>query len=165
MPLVKLCSVFILLFSTATFAQDMMPTTSGGMDKHMTPKPMPEKVEDSRVIITLTEAEKAIVMEQMRQMLSSVQGITDGLAQGDSQAVLESASKSGPSMMQDLPSQIRMKFPEPFSQMGMATHMAFDKIVQEAKDIKSPVPILKQLSVAIQNCDACHATYRFALPK
>lgn len=165
MPLAILCSVFILLFSTATFAQDTTPMTMGGMDKQMTLKPMPEKVVDGRLIITLTEAEKAIVMEQMRQMLSSVQGIADGLAQGDSQAVLGSASKSGPSMMQDLPSQIRMKFPEPFSQMGMATHMAFEQIAQEAKDIKDPVPILKKLSEAIQNCDACHATYRFALPK
>jgi len=165
MPLAKLSSVHILLFSTSTFAQGMMPKATGGMDKQMTFKPMPEKVEDGREIITLTEAEKAIVMEQMRQMLSSVQGITDGLAQGDSQAVLESASLSSPSMMQDLPSQIRMKFPEPFSQMGMATHMAFAQISKEAKDIKNPVPILKQLSEAIQNCDACHATYRFVLPK
>jgi hypothetical protein len=64
----------------------------------------------------------------MRQMLASVQGITDGLALGDMQAMVEAASKSGGSMMQELPSQIRVKFPEPFTQMGMASHKVFDQI-------------------------------------
>jgi hypothetical protein len=31
-------------------------------------------------------------------------------------------------MMQELPSQIRVKFPEPFTQMGMASHKVFDQI-------------------------------------
>jgi hypothetical protein len=76
----------------------------------------------------LTEAEITIVAEEMRQMLASVQGITDGLALGDMQAMVEAASKSGGSMMQELPSQSRVKFPEPFTQMGMASHKVFDQI-------------------------------------
>jgi hypothetical protein len=76
----------------------------------------------------LTEAEITIVAEEMRQMLASVQGITDGLALGDMKAMVEAASKSGGSMMQELLSQIRVKFPEPFTQMGMASHKVFDQI-------------------------------------
>jgi len=165
MRLTNFCAVLTLLFSTATFAQDMMPMTSGSMAKPMMGKPMPGKVEDNREIVPLTKSEITIVDEEMRQMLASVQGITDGLALRDVHSVVEAASQSGGTMMQELPSQIRMKFPEPFTQMGMATHKAFDQIAQETKNIKDPAPVLKLLSTATQNCVACHATYRFASPK
>lgn len=163
MRLAKPFMALTLLFSTATFAQDMMPMTGGGnMGKPMMTKPMPEKVDDNRQIIPLTEAEIALVAVEMRQMLSSIQEITGGLATGNRQAVVDAASKSGMAMMQELPSQIRMKFPDPFTQMGMASHKAFDQIAQETKAIKNPEPVLEKLSVAMQNCVACHATYRFA---
>lgn len=165
MRLLSRCAVLVLLFPMATIAQDAMPMGGGHMDKPMMGKPMPAGVEDNRQIIPLTEAERAIVAAEMRQMLASVQGVTDGLARGDMQAVVEAASKSGMTMMQEVPSQIRMKFPQPFSQMGMASHAAFDRIARETKTIKEPAPILKQLSVAMQNCVACHATYRFAPPR
>lgn len=153
--------ILALLFATPAFAQDMMPMSGGHMGKPMMTKPMPEKVDDTRQIIRLSDAEIALVAVEMRQMLASVQGIAEGLAAGDRQAVLDAASKSGMVMMQDLPSQIRMKFPEPFTQMGMASHRSFDQIAQETKSIKDPAPILKQLSVAMQNCVSCHAAYRF----
>lgn len=165
MRLSNCCAILTLLFSTAVFAQEQMPMTGGNMGKPMTGKPMPEKADDNRQIIPLTEAEITIVAGEMRQMLASVQGITDGLAMGDMQAVAEAAAKSGGSMMRELPAQIRMKFPEPFTQMGMATHKVFDQIARETKSIKNPAPILGQLSTAMQNCIACHATYRFAPPR
>ena len=165
MRLSRLCAVLAVLFSTATFAQAPMPMAGGNMEKPMTGKPMPEKVDDNRQVVPLTEAERAIVAAEMRQMLASVQGVADGLARGDMQAVVEAASKSGMAMMQEVPAQIRMKFPEPFSQMGMASHKVFDQIARDTKTIKDPAPVLKQLSEAMQNCVACHATYRFAPTK
>lgn len=160
MRLYNFCAILTLSFSTATFAQEQMPITGGNMSK-----PMQEKTDDNRQIIPLTGTEITIVAGEMHQMLASVQGITDGLAMGDTQAVVEAASKSGGSMMRELPAQIRMKFPEPFMQMGMATHKVFDQIAQETKSIKNPAPVLEQPSAAMQNCIACHATYRFAPPK
>jgi cytochrome c556 len=151
--------VLALLFLLPAFAQDQMPAASGSaMDK-----PMPENVDDTRQIVPLNAAETAMVAAQMRQMLASVQGIADGLARNDMKAVAEAASSSGPSMMKGLPVQIRKKFPESFAQMGMATHKAFEQIAHEAS-MKDPGPVLEQLSAAMQNCLACHATYRFAPP-
>jgi hypothetical protein len=152
-------TILSFVFSSAAFAQDMMPM-GGGMGKPMMGKPMPEKMDDARQNIPLSETEKAIVMAEMRQMLSSIQGITEGLAQGDMQAVVGAAAKSGMAMMQEVPAQIRMKFPQAFAQMGMASHKAFDQIAQETKSIKDPSPVLRQLSAAMQNCVACHAAYR-----
>lgn len=163
MRLFNFCALLTLLISTTSFAQGMM--SGGSMGKPMTDKPMPANVEDTRQVIPLTEAEITIVTVEMRQMLESVQGITSGLALGDRKSVVEAASRSGSAMMQELPTQIRMKFPESFTQMGMATHKAFDQIAQKTKSIKDPTFVLKQLSTATQNCVACHATYRFALTK
>lgn len=146
--------VLALLFSTTAFAQ--MPMGRGNMGK-----PMPDNATDSRQIIPLTEAERSAVAAEMRQMLASIQGITDGLSRDDMQTVSEAASKSGMAMMQGLPAQIRMKFPAAFSQMGMASHQAFDRIARETKTNKDPAPVLRQLSMAMQNCVACHAVYRF----
>ncbi len=142
-----------------------MPLGGGNMDKPMAAKPMPHKVEDKRQIVSLTEAERAVVAAEMRQMLASVQGVTDALARGDTQAVVHAASRSGMAMMQEVPAPIRMKFPAPFTQLGMASHRVFDRIAQETKGVTDPGPTLKLLSEAMQSCIACHASYRFASPK
>lgn len=165
MQLTKFCVVLILCLSSSAFAQDSMPMAGGDMGKSMKVQAMPDNVEDNRQVVPLTETERAIVNAQMRQMLASVQGVTEGLSHKDVKAVIDAASQSGMSMMQGVPSQIRMKFPPAFSQMGMMTHKAFDKIAKETKSVRNPAPVLKQLSAAMQNCLACHATYRFAPPK
>ncbi|MEQ1592556.1 MAG: hypothetical protein ABL892_09235 [Thiobacillaceae bacterium] len=165
MRLPMLFTILTLSFPATLFAQDMMPKVGGNMGQPMTSDAMPENGEDTRQIVPLTETERRMVAAEMRQMLASVQGITDGLARGNLQVVIEAASKSGMAMMQHVPMQIRMKFPAPFSQMGMASHQAFDRIAKETKSIKDPAPVLKQLSAGMQSCIACHATYRFAPPK
>jgi hypothetical protein len=145
-----------MFFSTLAEAQDPM----GGSQK-----PLPQIAGDNRQIVPLTEAERTLVTAEMRQMLASIQGITDGLARGDAQAVIDAASKSGMSMMQEVPAQIRMKFPTPFAQLGMASHKMFDQIAQETKSVKDPAPVLRLISDGMQNCIACHASYRLVSPK
>ena len=164
MRLLGVCAVLVLAISALSLARAEMPPASMGMPMGGG-KPMPGKVTDMREGIPLTDEEKALVAANMRQMLASVQGVTDALARGDGKAVAEAASKSGLVMMQELPVQIRMKFPPPFAQMGMASHKLFDQIAREARSAKGPAPILRLLSESMQNCVACHATYRFAPAK
>jgi cytochrome c556 len=150
----------MVLFATLSYAQQNQ--MGGGMNKSMAEVPMPSKVEDGRQVVQLTEAERAIVVADMRQMLVNIEAMTAGLAAGDVQAVVSAASKNGDAMMRQLPSQVRAKFPAPFAQMGAASHKAFDQIAAETKSVKNPAPVLKQMSAAMQNCVACHATYRFS---
>lgn len=164
MRLLGICAVFALAISAASLARAEMPAGNMGMPMGGA-KPMPANMTDMREGIPLTGEERALVAANMRQMLASVQGVTDALARGDNKAVAEAASKSGTVMMQELPVQIRMKFPPPFAQMGMASHKLFDRIAREAKSAKGPAPMLKLLSESMQNCVACHATYRFAPAK
>lgn len=165
MTLPRHCAVFAVLFSLSTLAQAQMPMGGGHMNGPMAGPSSAAKVEDARQVIPLTEAEIAVVMAEMRQMLASIQGIVDGLARNDRQAVVDAASKSGMGMMRGVSPQIRMKFPASFRQMGMASHTAFDRIAAETESIKDPAPVLKLLSEGTQNCIACHATYRFAPPR
>jgi len=164
MRFLEIGAVLVFVFSAASLARaDMAP---GNMGMPMgSGKPIPVSVSDTRESVPLTEQEKALVAANMRQMLTSVQGVTEALAHGDSKAVAEAASKSGMAMMQGLPVQIRMKFPPPFAQMGMASHKLFDQIAREAKTAKGPAPVLRLLSESMHNCVACHATYRFAPAK
>jgi len=146
--------VFVLAVSITGLARAGMPAGNMGMSMDGG-KPMAANVADSREGIPLTEEERALVAANMRQMLASVQGVTDALARGDGKTAAEAASKSGVVMMQELPVQIRMKFPPPFAQMGMASHKLFDRIAREAKTAKGPAPILKLLSESMQQCVAC----------
>lgn len=82
-----------------------------------------------------------------------------------SSSTVNATSKSGMTTMHDVPSPICMKFPEPFVQMGMASHRAFDQIARDAKTANGSGPILQLLAEASQNHVACHATYRFAPPR
>ncbi len=160
-----ICAVLVLACSAAGMARAEMPSGPGTGMSMPGARPMPEKASDTRQVIPLTEPERAIVAAEMRQMLASVQGVTDGLARGDRQAVARAASRSGMAMMQELPAPIRMKFPPAFAQMGMASHKLFDQIAREARTARGPTPILKLLSESMQNCVACHASYRFAPAK
>jgi cytochrome c556 len=152
------------MVSLATMGFAQQSQMSGGMAKSMSEVPMPTKAEDGRQVVQLTEAERAMVAADMRQMLANIEAMTAGLAAGDVQAVVSAASKNGDAMMRQLPSQIRAKLPTPFAQMGAASHKAFDQIAAETKSVKNPAPVLKQMSAAMQNCVACHATYRFGNP-
>ncbi len=160
MRLSKICAVLVLACSAASPARAGMP--AGNRDMPMNGgKPMPVITADSREGIPLTGEERALVAANMRQMLASVQGVADALARGDRKAVTEAAAKSGMVMMQELPVQIRMKFPPAFAQMGMASHKLFDRIAREAGTAKGSAPMLKLLSESMRQCVACHATYRF----
>jgi cytochrome c556 len=160
--LARFCAVISFLLPAPALAQASMPMTGGSASRPMMGAAMPDRVQDDRQIVPLTAAERSVVAAEMRQMLASIQGIADGLARDDLHTVTEAAAKSGAVMMQNLPAQIRMKFPAPFAQMGMATHKDFDQIARDTKTLEDPAPVLRRLSAAMQNCIACHATYRFA---
>jgi cytochrome c556 len=158
-------AVLTLAVSTLGFAQGPMQAAADNKGRSEMGKPMPENLSDQRQVVPLTEPERVLVAAKMRIMLTSVEGIAEGLAHGDTKAVVEAASRSGTHMMKELPAQIRKKFPPPFARLGMATHRLFDQIAHDTKSVKNPAPTLMRLGEAIQRCNACHAAYRFAPPK
>lgn len=118
------------------------------------------EAEDGRTLLVLDEAEKALVLTEMRTMLLSVEGIVTALPDNDLEVVADAARKSGMGMQKDIPGSLMMKLPLEFKQLGMATHTGFDEIAAAAGDGETTQMILDRLGENLSRCVACHALYR-----
>lgn len=115
---------------------------------------------DTRQTIVLSEDERNFVLAEMRGFLDSVQGIVEGVAEGNMKAVTEAARKSGMGTMQRVPRTLMPKMPPEFRMLGMNTHGAFDTLAGEASGMGDKQVVLKQLGTLLNNCSACHQGYR-----
>lgn len=156
-------ALMALTLSSAAFARGTMPARGGpAMQMGRGNGDVVGAAHDTRHPIELGAAARAEMLANMRRMLASVNGVIEGLARGRMKTVADAAASSGTSMMRDLPASIRSQLPMPFTQMGMASHRAFDQIAAEARGGKRPRVIMTLLSQSLRGCSACHATYRFA---
>jgi len=115
---------------------------------------------DGRTTILLNTGEKDLVLKEMRTMLSSVQGIVEGLSEQDLSMVASASRTSGSSMAQQVPPALMTKLPLEFKQLGHSVHTGFDELTVAAKQEETSDMILSRLSVQLSRCIACHATYR-----
>ena len=115
---------------------------------------------DGREALLLEPGERDLVLAEMRQFLASVQGITDGLTGKDMQRVAEAARGVGAAAQQAVPASLVGKLPLEFKQFGFDTHRKFDLLALDAEQLEDPEHTLQQLSELMNNCVACHATYR-----
>ena len=115
---------------------------------------------DGRMAIHLNPAERDLVLAEMRAFLTSVQQITKGISENDMKLVAENARKIGKAAQGDVPGTLMGKLPIQFKQLGSTTHSKFDQLAMDAGDLGDSGHALIQLSELMQNCVACHATYR-----
>ncbi|HFQ14637.1 MAG TPA: hypothetical protein ENK40_07580 [Gammaproteobacteria bacterium] len=115
---------------------------------------------DGREALLLEPGERDLVLAEMRQFLASVQGITDGLTGKDMQRVAEAARGVGAAAQQAVPASLVGKLPLSFKKLGFDTHRKFDLLALDAEQLEDPEHTLQQLSELMNNCVACHATYR-----
>jgi cytochrome c556 len=120
----------------------------------------PASAADTRTPLTLSADEIAQVREEMRGFLEGVQRITAGLADNDMKAVAAAARALGMSGANHVPMSLRMKFPQEFRALGHATHAGFDNLAIDADTLGDTQHGMQQLSEVMQNCDACHASFR-----
>lgn len=115
---------------------------------------------DNRVAIQLTPGEKDLVLAEMRAFLISVQQITQGVASKDMPMIASSARKVGRAAQQGVPGSLMGKLPLEFKQLGLDTHEKFDLLALDAEQLEDENHSLAQLGTLMQNCVACHASYR-----
>lgn len=115
---------------------------------------------DGRTAILLNEGERDLVLEEMRTMLGSVQGIIAGLSEEDMERVRESAKASGMAIAGAVPPGLMAKLPLEFKQMGMGVHRGFDEISVSVQQKETTDMLLTRLGDQVSNCVACHSTYR-----
>jgi len=118
------------------------------------------KSTDNRVAIQLTPGEKDLVLAEMRAFLVSVQQITYGVSTRDLKLIATSARNVGRAAQQGVPGSLMGKLPLEFKQLGMNTHEKFDLLALDAEQLEDENHSLAQLGELMQNCVACHATYR-----
>ena len=115
---------------------------------------------DGRQAILLDESERNLVLGEMRMFLSSVQKITDGVSKNDMEIVVKAAREVGLAAQQAVPGSLVGKLPLSFKKLGFDTHRKFDALALDAKELGDPQHALEQLSTLMNNCVACHSTYK-----
>ncbi len=147
----KFCWILVVVFGFVTGFMAYKFILSGDVIKS----------EDGRFAVRLTSDERDLVLNEMRTFLDSVQKITQGVASNDFDAVGEAARKVGRAAQQGMPGTLVGKLPLEFKKLGFDTHTRFTQLALDAEQMSDAEHTISQLSELLQNCVACHATYKF----
>lgn len=120
----------------------------------------PPAAVDDRERILVPAPARNMVLTEMRQMLTSMEGVLSGLAAGDMAAAATAARASGMAVAVDVEPEVRALLPDAFVQLGMATHQGFDALAVTLEQAADTRAMLAELAALTQNCVACHAAYR-----
>jgi cytochrome c556 len=114
---------------------------------------------DKRINLKLTPQERVEFLAEMRQMLSSVQGVIQGIGDSDRERIAAAARLSGNRMARATPASVRAKLPQSFRDIGGPTHMMFEELAVRAEtdDMDS---LARDTAHLMNQCMACHATFR-----
>jgi len=123
----------------------------------------PLKKTDQRVTLTLNEAERELVLSEMRQFLVALQGISVSANNGNMEEVSKHARAVGSKAAAAVPGSLMMKLPLEFKQLGLATHDGFDAIALDADSLGDGPHAMEQIGRLMGNCIACHASYQIRL--
>jgi cytochrome c556 len=117
--------------------------------------------DDGRQAVMLRKDERNALLLEMRVWLQSSQGILAAASEKDFEAVIKSAKASGMEAEADTPGSLFRKLPVEMKALGFDTRSKFDDIAAEAAKSKDSSLVVKKLSMAMNNCIACHEMYRF----
>jgi len=117
--------------------------------------------DDGRQAVMLSKDERNALLLEMRVWLRSSQGILAAASVNDFDAVIKSAKASGMEAEADTPGSLFRKIPVEMKALGFDTRSKFDDIAVEAGKSKDSNQVVSKLSVAMNNCIACHEMYRF----
>lgn len=117
--------------------------------------------DDGRQAVMLTKDERNALLLEMRVWLQSSQAVLAAAAANDFAGVAAAAKASGMSAEADTPGSLFRKIPVEMKKLGFDTRSRFDDIAADAEKSKDSNRVVTKLSEAMNNCIACHATYRF----
>ncbi len=117
--------------------------------------------EDGRVAVVLTKDERNALLLEMRTWLQNSQRILAAASTNDVGEVVKAARASGMAAEAETPASLFRKIPLEMKTLGFGTRRKFDDIAAEAEKSGNASRAAGQLSDAMGNCVACHATYRF----
>lgn len=116
---------------------------------------------DGRLEVQLSRDERNALLLEMRTWLQSSQAILAAAAANDFAAVAATARASGMAAEAETPASLFRKIPLEMKRLGFDTRQKFDEIAADAERLRDGRHTIAQLGVAMNNCVACHAIYRF----
>lgn len=117
--------------------------------------------DDGRQAVMLSKDERNALLLEMRLWLQSSQGILAAASEKDFDTVIKFAKASGMQAEADTPGSLFRKIPVEMKALGFDTRGKFDDIAAEAAKSKDSSQVIAKLSIAMNNCIACHEMYRF----
>jgi cytochrome c553 len=126
-------------------------------------KPNPYLQHDNRVPITVSAHERNHVLFDMRELLQGMFYIQNAMARDDLKAIPEVAMPMG-RLMQHMPTEMLIRMPEGYMQLGSGMQTAFTQAAQAAAE-GNHKKIEEHLGEAMTYCSGCHDTFRFQLGK
>ena len=150
-------AAILLLVSAIAFAQrDRSATQPDQQPKEVT------SVVDQRTPIVLSDDEINFIRREMRGLLESVREILDATSSNDPQRIVAAGRRAGMNGPEatHIPQTLAPKLPTEFKKLGLATHRAFDQIALDAEKIGATDRAYRQLADVMNNCTACHGTWR-----
>lgn len=117
--------------------------------------------DDGRLAVQLSKDERNALLLEMRTWLQNSQGMLAAVSAQDFATVANLAKSSGMAAEAETPGSLFRKIPVEMKKLGFDTRQKFDDIAIDAEKLKDSQHTIKQISTAMNNCVACHATYRF----
>jgi hypothetical protein len=147
----------VLAVSAAALAQQTAPTPPS---HHHTKKVT--SIADPRTPVALSDDEINFIRREMRGLLDSVREIVDATAANDPGRIVAAGRKAGMNGPEatHIPQTLAPKLPPEFKKLGLATHRGFDQIALDAEKFGATDLTYRQLADLMNNCSACHATWR-----
>jgi len=141
----------LILSLSLTLAAASMPALANSADDTLP--------QDQRISLGLTGSERAEFLSEMRQMLTSVQGIISAIAEHDREKIAVAARHSGNRMARATPDAVRARLPQSFKDLGGPTHMLFEELAvrAESDDMETLTGFTGEL---MQQCIVCHEMFR-----
>lgn len=115
---------------------------------------------DTRTVVQLSPAHRAVVLNEMRQFLSGLQQISAALSEDDMETVASVARSLGSPMTQHVPPDLKQALPEGFRKLGFSVHSDFDRIALDAESLGDGKHTLSQLGETLSKCVSCHGAYQ-----
>lgn len=125
----------------------------------------PKQAADQRAALVLLDAERHLVLEEMRNFLAVLQIITDALPREDMKEVARAARTMGSGAANEIPPVTVAKLPEEFKMLAGGVHTSFDLIALDAETLGDPRHTIFQVGEMLQKCNACHGIYQIKVGK
>jgi len=120
--------------------------------------------EDGRTAVVLNTAERNLVLSEMRAFLVSLQAVSQAITEEDRDTVIREATRAGMAAEADTPAALLAKIPLALKQLGFGTRGKFDDIASAARNGADMKQLRQQLDALMNNCIACHASFRLPEP-